>query len=761
MKIKSEIEKQLVSNFVYGDNFLNNFNETQRINHNNLASILIDRAIETGSNQMNVFLRKVAEGAKFKLPFPIKISKKIDCIEGKRRWKKEVDFEYKYFYIKEKQLVLENPTHYFLPTWRYLNKHHYENMKKKAYESAMVNFANISTYDLFAKYSSFDTPEKTIRFWGEKLLLKGYCLDKTVPKIEHLGSVRTVDDFLTYFFLFSRNIDYIIDNEFGDWHKIIYTFKNEDGEPVQYVIKQLWHDKAEKSLITCSAWLQTKTAQSKILPIPMPGLQILYNLDLISNTDKAVIVLTDSLELAESNQRNAPDNVVWTSWVGDEDKFDGVDWTALKSADTIYYLITNHSGVSLAEAYVKAERLAEYLAKEHDLQLEFTQLQVDYQKAPVEGFDTFEEMLAYRNDSQPCIEPDSLIFHEDKNSFEEMCIKAKEFLKAKPDFWDSKDIQEETEDKESTVKNGLKAINYLSRPGIVRGDASMLLAPPKHCKTVLNFSLCASIISRKKLFSNKWWTVPTSDYKWNKVLYLDFEMGEERFENCKPKFIYPYFPSDSQQKQECEDNFIHKDLKGDSTDYSDPKNEQKILDKIEDAKNRGIKGQPIDLLVIDTYTKFVKCENLSTWSKIETLINKIISQGIAVLIVHHSDDTGKSKGYSEKLKSLAGQIIITMDEKDIKKKNAEDFRNIYIHENRDSHVGVDNEPFKINYKNGKWNAYKTEKNEKGEYLNVDSTQEFKEITDAYKVLGHPRDEVLKMLDIGKSQYSKLRKTGGK
>lgn len=110
---------------------------------------------------------------------------------------------------------------------------------------------------------------------------------------------------------------------------------------------------------------------------PLPKQQILYHLDLLKNHNPQTIILTDSIEAADINQRFSSSTLVGTSWLWQN--YDYVDWSPLKESESeIYYLITNHSDQNLADAYVKANEVASYLNEKHDIDLKFIQLEVDF-----------------------------------------------------------------------------------------------------------------------------------------------------------------------------------------------------------------------------------------------------------------------------------------------------------------------------------------------------------------------------------------------
>jgi hypothetical protein len=371
MVIKEQIKEQLENKFVCGDNFSRNFAEEKRIKHENSASIAIELALKT--NKMNSFLGKVAKGAKLPISPPIVITRDAMLKKEKHNYQNKttcetirhenIEFEHSYFSIKDGQLHLcqgkvKYLDEYMTPEWQYI----LDNYEYLAHEAAKSLLTKKSYCNLFSQVTRYNTPEKIIKFFkpeffrsnGCNLLSKDFVLDTEMLPVCSLNSMQEFEEYFNRLPV-DKYVNYIPELTVSDWYRSTYVFNNEDGAPVQYILKPLWANSASKSLIPCSGWIQESTAQRRILQLPASGLQILYNLDLISQVDQPTVILTDSLELAESNQRFAPDGVVWTSFLCDENEFDQVDWTPLKNTNEIYYLITNHSGISLAEAYVKAE----------------------------------------------------------------------------------------------------------------------------------------------------------------------------------------------------------------------------------------------------------------------------------------------------------------------------------------------------------------------------------------------------------------------
>ena len=111
----------------------------------------------------------------------------------------------------------------------------------------------------------------------------------------------------------------------------------------------------KKILLPVTTWDYPNSFQDKIFCMPLPQeQQPLYNLDLLLKPETEIVILTDSVELADSNQRNAPVGVVFTSFICSPERYEQVDWTPLEEKE-IYYLVSNHSGTAMEFAILIAE----------------------------------------------------------------------------------------------------------------------------------------------------------------------------------------------------------------------------------------------------------------------------------------------------------------------------------------------------------------------------------------------------------------------
>ena len=356
----------------------------------------------------------------------------------------------------------------------------------------------------------------------------------------------------------------------------------------------------------------------------------------------------------------------------------------------------------------------------------------------------------------PCSQRSQPLYNLNLLSKEETTLdKAKEFINSKPrEWWEEHVASSEEQRLVKEEFNQSSTIDYILRPFLIRGEATMLFAGKSTGKSALALSIAAAITSSsskpKPLFKEKWWTVPKSNYKRHKVLYLDFENGQNEIASRIKKFADSYWPQNKEEHKKCSDNLLIEDMGriSDTPDYSSPAYHQRIIDMIEAGKDKGEKGQPVDLLVIDTYTKFVKAENPQTSSNFAAFIDKVRKMGIAILILHHENDEGKIRGQKTKLDSLYATFRLYRE-----KATGAESLDTPMKLKFCTYRGHLNETlkseFKIKFDNetNKWQVYEPERDEK---------TELKPIVEFYEKGGFKRPAIAQMLGMSKSSlFDKL------
>ena len=210
--------------------------------------------------------------------------------------------------------------------------------------------------------------------------------------------------------------------------------------------------------------------------------------------------------------------------------------------------------------------------------------------------------------------------------------------------------------------------------------------------------------------------------------------------NKKSSFQEGYFPKG--KKQECRSNLIMKDCSLFNIDFSALENHQQLLDMIEDAKqNKGTPGKAVDLLVIDTYTAFVRNEGPQTPANFKALINKLRDMHIAILIVHHANSENEVRGFQSKMDSFHMTLNLSCDEKEPEGDVTEQSRILKYEEPRKAMGGAQRKPFKIKFDSKKRQWY------------VVGNHELFQIVKDYKKCEFDRDTICQMVGLQKTALS--------
>lgn len=461
-----------------------------------------------------------------------------------------------------------------------------------------------------------------------------------------------------------------------DKYQAVFPFKDRFGKVMMAAVK--WYDQnmPYKVFVPVTSWVVVNSKENmKTLAattcVPCPEKQPLFNLDLIATGTAKTVIITDSLDIASLNQKNSSlPGLVFTSFLCHEENYYQVDWSPLSDENNkierLLLLVTNHSGYSLEKAYAKAKRLSDYLTtkvvgKREGLDIEFVQMEVRYDWAKYDQH--FVEWIRHLEDTyEPNTMKSSLldvrsVMHLKKNEFDAM---HKRSTNNPQRFWEEDDTEDDSspssENKQKNKKSG--PIPYLMRPLIVRGEPTMLYGPPKCGKSYLAISIAMAIVNSgserpTRMFKEQVWRVnkPTNNYKFNKVLYLNLELANQEFERRIHYFSDSFW---GDKKQQCNENMIIKNLKEKYTgvDFSNPDNHKIIKELLEDAKEQGVKNQPVDLLVIDTYHAFINHqEKNSTTKDFNNLRDKLLNANpeLSILIVHHSGIGEKPQGSQSKV----------------------------------------------------------------------------------------------------------------
>ncbi len=412
----------------------------------------------------------------------------------------------------------------------------------------------------------------------------------------------------------------------------------------------------KKTLIPVTTFPVEYSASKFVATVPPPDKKLqLFNLDKICTDTLKNILITDSLQIAALNTEWL-ERRGWiiTSFLCLDGNYDAVDWTPLFKEEYaiqgIYYLITNHSGMSLEETYQKAYDF-QHVRKGDDIEyripgLAYLQLQVEY--PPYRSFANLHDFLDFSNNNMPRRVEDSGLFM-DENKFLEIYQRA---IAPRRPFWETPEVPKPEQKKESASK---EPIPYLLRPALQRRQITMLYAPKGRGKSLLALCMGMAVVAAGQntyqIFKELWWRAcpnPEKKYGTNKVLYLAFEQGErvrERLDDKKRKIW-------KSKTDECEPNFII-EAKMPKKNYLASENQPELLKRINQATQEGNPGQPVDLVIIDTLSSCVTSSSLTDiGQRIKELRVEIQKRNLALLIVHHANAEGGNRGGEEILNSV-------------------------------------------------------------------------------------------------------------
>ena len=401
----------------------------------------------------------------------------------------------------------------------------------------------------------------------------------------------------------------------------------------------------------------------------MPGKQPLFNMDYIY--DAEAVVICNSLGNADAlQQANAFEEtgVAFSAFTCDAGHLEEVDLSPL-NGKSIWIEISNHSGLTLAEAYIEANGLYEHLLnvlgvmEQSEAQsscingikdIHFLQRVIEYPSmTDVRNV----EDLVRANRANPPHVVDGSILELDEGQFKAMVEKAQAEIERKATamqdlaFW--KDEQQaETGTIESTKTVGRITDKIILRPYIIAGTTTLITGAPNVGKSCFKTAMSACIAgSPRKFLEGRFWSRCTpTDANQYKVVDLIFDSdGEEAIADHRRDFA-----SDIGENAV---NYVQKDMSGDPINYLKHENYtafEKILDDCE--AREGVPGQRIDVLVLDTL--FALSHEANTFHAMNEFIKHLNHDRpyMAVLVLHHLNNQDRAYGGVRVLTGIRAHI---------------------------------------------------------------------------------------------------------
>ena len=377
------------------------------------------------------------------------------------------------------------------------------------------------------------------------------------------------------------------------------------------------------------------------VPVALPGKQPLLNLDCIADAETVVICFTPENAVA-LQAANEDKDVIFTAFVCDEGQYEEVDWSPLKGK-SVWIEIANNSGLTLAEAYIKANGLYEHLRDVVKVEaIHFLQRAIAYPS--MDGVRNVDDLVRANRNNPPHV-IDGSILELDEAEFQTMVEKAQAEIKRKTtaiqdmSFWINEQ-RVETTPIETDKPMGKITDKMILRPFIIAGTTTLITGAPGTGKSCVKTALCALIAgSPREFLAGRFWTrcTPTDGHQY-KVVDLVFDSdGEEAIADHRRDFA-----SDIDKNAV---NYIQKDMSGDSTNYLKPENYtafEKLLDDIE--AREGVPGQRIDALCLDTL--FALSHEARELHSMNEFIKRLNHDRpyMATLVLHHLNSKDNAFG---------------------------------------------------------------------------------------------------------------------
>ena len=231
------------------------------------------------------------------------------------------------------------------------------------------------------------------------------------------------------------------------------------------------------------------------------------------------------------------------------------------------------------------------------------------------------------------------------------------------------------------------------RPYVVGGTSTLIVSAPGMGKSCFATALGARIAGSDVPFiEDRCWTrcTPTGR-KGNKVAYLVFDSdGTAGIDEHRRDFAGNIGENDA--------NFIQRNMAGEEIDYSSPSHYNDFVAVLNDIRdNEGHRGQPIDVLFIDTLLAFAHNKTNNAFNLLIKL-NKDFPD-MAIVVIHHLNLNDKT--YGGILTTMGPRVIISLhrtaeQEKDLKgKPTLNDPFTIKIEKSNCNKIPEDGESFEV------------------------------------------------------------------
>jgi len=359
--------------------------------------------------------------------------------------------------------------------------------------------------------------------------------------------------------------------------------------------------------------------------VPNQEILPLWNAERIGSKKTDTVVICGCIQDAEALQRaNAGfENVAFAGIMGDQ--LEQVNFAPL-SGKRVAFLISNHNGGSLEDAYEETEKVFSYIRERIEAkEYAFYQRQVNYPDS-TSTIATPEALASAYYHHCPEVDPDSMLLPMDDYEFNTMLAKIKQ--RAEP-FWIKPAGMPSPE--ESRVDD------FLVRGILYKGMTTLFAGRSGAKKTHFALTLGRYVVAGDNPFlRDRFWTRAQPSGYPKKVVYWCFDDISER-ELKKMNYIYK-----KNLPPKFADNFFIESAP-EAVLNPDIKNIQKEMVKY---AFKGQLGLPVELLIIDTLSDLKGQQHTVDALKLLSDFKKLMMPDLAILVLHHITDVGNIRGGS-------------------------------------------------------------------------------------------------------------------
>ena len=399
-----------------------------------------------------------------------------------------------------------------------------------------------------------------------------------------------------------------------------------------------------EALIPAISIQEDRNHYNVMIGLPDMEYMPLWNTKCIMLPSTDTVVFCGCIQDAEALQRDNHDinNVAFTSYTGDCPE--QVDFSPLAKKNIIF-LITNHNGGALSDAYEEVAKVFESI-KKANIKIKdcvFQQREVEYPDNSLTIATPGDLASAYFH-TPPKIVPQSLLPPMDESEFFAMLAKIRKEREAPP-FW-------APAEQKPVKKNPAEGI--LIRSFLYRNAITVLAGPPSAGKSRFCRSLIRYLVkgNDRQYMKERFWTRCCAKSTM-KILYWNFD--------CIP---------DLESWKEICLRGLDKDKK-ENIFIEDAPTEEEFFDKIygrpdlveykkklKKYTNKGTLGHPLDLLIVDTLVSVWNKKNIEGSLHFLNQLMKSVP-GMAVLAIHHTTELGKPLGGGDPKRMP--RIVMTME----------------------------------------------------------------------------------------------------